>query len=49
MLFLEISWTKIAEVDDLPPRVIVDGWSRFTLEVQASGVSNVVLGNSPDC
>jgi hypothetical protein len=43
MFFLELFWRKIFEVNDLPPCVLADGWSRFTSEFQASGVSNVVL------
>jgi hypothetical protein len=40
-LCFEISQRKITEVDDLLPRVLADGWSRFTSDVRASGVSNV--------
>jgi hypothetical protein len=32
---------KIAKVDNLLPRVLADGWPRFTSDLGASGVSNV--------
>jgi hypothetical protein len=44
---MKISRRKIVEVNDLPPHVLADGWSRFTSEVQASGVSNVSARKSP--
>jgi hypothetical protein len=51
MFFLEISRRKITEVNDLPPCVLVDGWSRFTSGLQVSTLRefmNVLLGNLPE-
>jgi hypothetical protein len=46
MLCLEISQRKIVEVNDLPPRVLVDGWSRFTSGLQESFTYSSLLVSS---
>jgi hypothetical protein len=38
----------ISKEGDLSMRFLIGGWSRFTLEVRALGVSNVVLGILPE-
>jgi hypothetical protein len=51
MLCLELSRRKIVEVNDLPPCVLVDEWSRFTSGLQVFRLRefmNVVLGNLPE-
>jgi hypothetical protein len=39
MFFLEITQRKITEVNDMPPHVLVDGWSRFTSGLWVFGSS----------
>jgi hypothetical protein len=43
MLCLEISRRKIAEVNDLPPCVLADGWSRFTSGLRVFGLRVIIV------